>query len=51
MIECESRRTVRTSRGLLQCMRRKTGETMKIEVIETGSNEYEATMMTKREVR
>jgi len=30
---------------------KKNGETKKIEVFETGSNEYEATMKTKREVQ
>jgi len=29
----------------------KNGETKKIEVFESGSNEYEATMMTKSEVQ
>jgi len=32
-------------------MLRKQGETQKIEVVESGSNEYEATMMTKSEVQ
>ena len=51
MMEYESRRTLGKCRGLLYCMRRKNKETKKIEVTETGSNEYETTKMTKREVQ
>ena len=50
MMEYEIRWTVGTCRGLLYCMRRKKGENKEPEVVETGSNEYEATMMTKKEI-
>jgi hypothetical protein len=51
MKEYENRLAVGTCRGLLYCMRRKNGETKKTEVVEPVSNEYEATMMTKRRVQ
>jgi hypothetical protein len=51
LMEYESQRTVGTCRGLLYCVRRKNGETKTIEVVGPGSNEYETTLVTIREVQ